>query len=388
MGRDIPLGRIAGIKVGMHLSVILVGLLYVLIFATRQFPHDEPGLSEGAYWVAGVAGALLLFASLLVHELGHALVARDEGIGVQSMALTPLGGVTRMASSPTTAGAELRVSVVGPLASAACGVALLCVAYVLPDGGLVGLAGRVLGYLGALNLFLAAFNLLPATPLDGGKVLSALIWWRSGRQGLSMQIAAGVGVGSGAAGVLAAIWVVRNRPGNPWWPWMLIIGGFIFVSAVQELRSAPLYVALEGVRVAEAMTTGAPTAPAWSSVGAFVRSASPTPDQSAFPVVGADGRVAGLLTTNAIRAVPPERWDSLAVGDLAFPLDRLVTVTPDELLLPAVQKVDGAEVRSGLVIAADGTVIGTLDASALHRALTRRRAGLEIEREAAATVRP
>lgn len=388
MIREVPLGRIAGIKVGMKFSVILVAALYTVVFAARISPQAAPDLPTVAYWLAGAGGALLLLASLLVHEIGHGLVALDEGIGVHSMALTPLGGVTRMESSPPTAAAELRVSVVGPLASLACGVALLSVSYLVPDGGLFGLAGRVLGYVGGLNVFLAAFNMVPASPLDGGKVLSALIWLRTGRQGRAMQIASLIGVGTGAGSIIVGFWLVRRHPDASWWPWLIVVGGFILLSAWRELRASPLYVALEGVSVATAMTTGAAAAPAWTSVGAFLRSAEPAPDHQAFPVVGADGHLVGLLTGAAVRAVPPHHWDTLAVGDLAFPLDRLVKVSPTDALLPAMQKVEGADVHSALVVDGEGTVVGTLDTSALHRAMTLQRAGLEPAGQGTATVRP
>ncbi|HWJ98369.1 MAG TPA: M50 family metallopeptidase, partial [Acidimicrobiales bacterium] len=133
MGKDIPLGRIAGIKVGMDVSVFLFATFLAFLLANSQLPSLSHGHSTTAYWIAGIVGALFLFLSLLIHEIGHALVAKDEGIGVESMELNLLGGVTRMESSPTTPGAEFRVSVVGPIASATCGVVFLVGSFLLPD---------------------------------------------------------------------------------------------------------------------------------------------------------------------------------------------------------------------------------------------------------------
>ena len=198
MGRDIPLGRIFGVKVGMDVSVVLIAVIYTVILATNRLPIESPGHGDGVYWLAGALGALLFFASLLVHEIGHALVARDEGIGVQGISLWPLGGVARLESSPTTPRSEFRIAVVGPLASAATGAALLVTAYLLPDAGLAGLLGNLLGWLGVLNLILAVFNMLPASPLDGGTVLSALVWWRTGSQATGMRWAARAGLAAGA----------------------------------------------------------------------------------------------------------------------------------------------------------------------------------------------
>ena len=379
MGRDIPLGRIAGIKVGMNVTVLLVAAVYTVLLATNRFPIEQPGLSHGVYWTFGAIGAVLIFVSLLVHEIGHALVARDEGIGVHSMALTLLGGVTRMESSPATAGAELRVSVVGPIASAACGVALLCGAYVLPSGGIPGLTGHMFEWAGQLNLLLAAFNLLPASPLDGGKVLSALIWMRSGSQSLAIRWTAWIGVAGGGGMVLWGLRQFRTPGGSGIGLWFLVLGGFILMSAIREVQAAPLYTLLQGVTVGQTMAVAPPTAADWSTIADFLRTANPGPDHQAYPVVASDGRVSGLLTANAIRSVPPDQWETLAVKPLAFPLDRVVKLSPEEPLLPALQKVDSSDARTALVIDAAGHVVGTLDPAAIHRAVSLRRAGMVAE---------
>lgn len=370
MGKDIPLGRIAGIKVGMSVTVFLTASFYTVQLALWGFPRWAGGHSDVAYWTAGIAGALLLFLSLLVHEIGHALVARDEGIGVHSMALTLLGGVTRMESSPTTAGAEFRVSVVGPVASAACGVFFGTIGYLLPDDGIWRLVAVLFLWAGGVNLFLAAINMIPAAPLDGGKVLSAAIWRATGNQSLAQTWAAAAGI---VAGMVLATWgfrELRAPAGNPvQGTAALIVGAFIAYNAFQQLRAAPIYRALEGRTVADAMAAGPPSAPGWSSVAEFLRTSSPRPEHQAYPVVAPDGRVEGLLTAAAIRAVPPARWETLEVRALAYPLDRITVVRDDDALLPALQRVEGADVVHALVVAADGRIVGTLDPSALQRAL-------------------
>jgi Zn-dependent protease len=382
MGKDIPLGRIAGIKVGMNPTVLLLAGLYAWTLAAERIGSDHTGLLRAAqpghigrtYWIAGALGALLIFVSLLVHEVGHALVARDEGIGVRSMGLTMLGGVTRMESSPETAGAEFRVSVVGPLGSAAFGVALLCIAYVTPDTGVGGLSGEVLAWAGRLNLLLAAFNLIPATPLDGGKVLSSILWHRTGSQATAMTWSARAGIAVGGGLVGFGLWQLRR--GAELGLWLAIVGGFILLSAIREHQVAPLYGALSEVTVAETMSPAPPAAAEWSTIADFLRMTNPGPDQQAFPVVGADGRITGLLTAHAIRAVPPHQWESLQVGSLAFPVSRLTRLSPGEAVLPAVQKIEAGDVRIGIVTDAEGRVVGTLDNRVVNQVADRRRAGL------------
>lgn len=378
MGKDIPLGRIFGIKVGMSVSVFLAAAYYTVALAVWMLPDWVPDRSGGAYWAAGVGGAVLLFLSLLVHEIGHALVARDEGIGVHSMALTLLGGVTRMESSPTTAASEFRVSVVGPIASAAAGVFLLVAGYLLPDEGAWRLVAVVVLWAGGVNVFLAVINMVPAAPLDGGKVLSAAIWRATGNQALAQTWTAAIGIVAGMVLATYGLRELRSPDADAWrGGGLLLVGAFIAYSAFQQLRAAPIYKALDGRTVADAMSAHPPSAPAWSTVAEFLRTSSPRPEHQAYPVVAPDGQVEGLLTAAAIRAVPPPRWESLAVRDLAYPLDRLTIVRSDDALLPALQRLEGADVAHALVVAPDGRIVGTLDPSALGRILAAPPAGSE-----------
>lgn len=371
------MGRIAGIKVSMDLTVLLVAGYYTVALATNRFPIEAPGLSTTVYWLAGLAGALLFFVSLLVHEMGHALVAQDEGVGVRGISLWLLGGVAKLESSPATARSEFRIAVVGPLASAACGVAFLATSYVLPSGGLPGLAGNLTGLLGMLNLFLAGFNLLPAAPLDGGTVLSALVWKRTGSQATGMRWAAYGGVAAGGALVLLAFRSARGGGSSLDVLLLLFVGAFVLFAAFRSLQALPMYRLLDGVTVGEAMAAAPPAATGWSSVGDFLRLLPPHTTHQVYPVLGEHGRVVGLLTAPAIRAVPAHQWDTLRVSDLAYPLDRITVVRRDEPLLSAVQKIDGGDVRDGLVIDADGTIVGTIGASALYRTLEHRKLALD-----------
>lgn len=365
MGRDLPLGRIAGIPLRVDISVLLIAAINTWTLATLWSPRLAPDVSETAYWASGVAGSLLYFASLLVHEMGHALVARGEGVGVRSISLWLLGGMAKLESSPNSAAAEFRIAVVGPLASAAFGVVCLVGAYLLQGDGMFGLVGGLLLWAGLLNMILAAFNLLPAAPLDGGTVLSSLVWWRTGSQAKGVTWAAWAGLTMGAG---MAWWGLANM-GDRGGIWIVVVGGFIGFSAFRSLRAAPLFRLLEGVTVDETMRAHPPIARSRQTIADFLRSLPPHTTHQQYPMVADHGRVSGLLSAAAIRAVPEDRWSTLTVADLAFPLDRLTVVATTDAVLPAVQKIDGGDVRTGLVVDPAGTVVGTIDAAALfHKA--------------------
>ncbi|MCB1041101.1 MAG: site-2 protease family protein, partial [Acidimicrobiales bacterium] len=350
MGKDIPLGRIAGIRVGVDITVFLAALYFTVVLALNILPGLARGHSSPAYWVAAACAFVILYLSLLAHEIGHALVARDEGIGVHSMSLNLLGGITRMESSPTTPGAEFRVSVVGPIASAACGVVLLAIYALIPHHGTLRLVAAVFLWTGFVNVFLAVLNMVPASPLDGGKVLSAAIWRATGSQTTAQLWSAGAGV---VVGMGLATWGIRGLLSpdarHETAVGALLVGAFIAYNALQQLRSAPLYQAMDGRTVADAMAAGPPSAPGWASVADFLRSSHPRPEHQAYPVVTPDGQVEGLLTASAIRSLPPERWEHLAARDLAYPLDRILVVRSDDSLLTALQRVEGADIPHALV---------------------------------------
>src|SRR5918992_4812429 len=184
MRASISLGRIAGIKVGINASVLVIIAILVFGLATGMLPDGYPGRSTAAYVAAAIVAAVLFLASLLAHELAHSLVARRNGIEVESIVLWLLGGVAQLRGEAKTPGADFRIAVVGPLTSVG-----LAIVFGVAAGGLIqlgagGLATGVLTYLAATNAMLAIFNLIPAAPLDGGRVLRAALWrWRGNPPG-------------------------------------------------------------------------------------------------------------------------------------------------------------------------------------------------------------
>jgi Zn-dependent protease len=193
MGGNFRIGRFGGVEVRLHWSLLAVFALIVWSLTDGVFPSQNPGLSDGTYLAMAIAAALLFLASILLHELGHSWVARREGIAVDSITLWLFGGVSQFKGRFTSAGAEFRVAVTGPLISIALGVVFVSVAL----AGLPSAADGVAAWLGYINLTLAVFNLLPASPLDGGRVFHAVLWRASGDFAWATRVASEIGQGFG-----------------------------------------------------------------------------------------------------------------------------------------------------------------------------------------------
>ncbi len=228
MRDSIRLGSVAGVRVGLHWSLLAVAAVLTLALSGNLLPPASPGASDIALLAAGVVGAVAFLASVLAHELGHALMARREGIGVDGITLWLLGGVARLEREADTPGAELRIAAVGPGVSVALAAAFGAVS--MP---LTGLAGALTAWLALINVVLAVFNLLPAAPLDGGRILKSALWWRSGDRLLATARAGTAGRVLGAvviaAGLAELVWA--EGVGGLW---TTMVGWFILGAASAE----------------------------------------------------------------------------------------------------------------------------------------------------------
>src|SRR5256714_7596844 len=190
MTDSLSLGRIAGIRVGLNWSLVVVIALIAWTLATGSFPSAAPGQGAGAYWAAGLVAAVLFLASLLAHELAHSVVAQRLGVRVEGITLWLFGGVSRLSGDVRSSRAEALIAVVGPITSLVLAGLFFLVGAGVSAGYGPGLAATTAGWLGTINIILAVFNLLPAFPLDGGRVLRALLWGRTGDRIRATRIAA------------------------------------------------------------------------------------------------------------------------------------------------------------------------------------------------------
>jgi Zn-dependent protease len=366
MTASIRFGRIAGIPVGASWSALLIALLFAWSLGGELLPAQVPGLAPAAYWLAGAAGAGLFLASLLAHEIGHALVARRAGLRVRGITLWLLGGVAQLEDEPASPRDELRVAIVGPAISLALAGAFGVAAAALSVVGAPALLVVVAAWLALGNVALGVFNLLPAAPLDGGRVLRGLLWRRHGNRVRAAVTAtrAGVWVGTGlvAYGLLGAFtgWGIGTL-------WTALVGWFLVIAARQERELALLGGGLDrGLRAAQVMTPAPAVAPAWFTVDAFLRNYVEPWQAAALPLRGFDGHPAGVVTAAALYAVPADRRHIVRAGDVAIPMSALVLVGPDEPVADLAARLAGG--RTVAVVVAGGQLLGLITAADLARA--------------------
>jgi Zn-dependent protease/CBS domain-containing protein len=367
---SIELGRIAGIKIGINWSWLVVFALIVWSLAAGVFPSQNPGLSDGTYIAMALVAALLFFASLLLHELGHARQARREGMEIEGITLWLFGGVARFKGSFPNAGAEFRVAIAGPLVSLGLGIAfvLLAVFAELPSA-----VDGVVAWLGYINLTLLVFNLLPALPLDGGRVLRSALWYFRGDLGWATRVAADVGRGFGflfIAGGIALLIFQGSFSGA----WLAFIGWFLLQAATAEARYVATRQALDGLLVRDLMARDPVTVEADVNLGQFMDQVASTHRYTTYPVVD-HGRPVGLLAFRSVAGVPREEWNSRSVRDSMIPREKVPLLDESDPAVDALAELSTSDVNRGLVVE-NGHLAGFLSLTDLARALeARRRSG-------------
>ncbi|MCU0506215.1 MAG: site-2 protease family protein, partial [Chloroflexi bacterium] len=359
------------IPIGVNWTVIGIGALMAWSLAGRFLPGEAPGLSATAYWLAGAGVALLFLASLLAHELAHAIVARRDGIEVEGITLWLLGGVAKLRGEARTPGAEARIAIVGPLTSLAiAGAAFLvatAVASLQPSGdaALVVAAAR---WLAVVNLVLGIFNLIPGAPLDGGRIARAIVWKVRGDALVATRAASGLGrmVGWGLAGLgIAEVALFGNLGGL----WSILLGWFIAGAATAEREQAETLHALDGVTVADVMTRDPLRTPAALTVDAFVDHVAPGSRSSTWVLTGPGGDVVSVLGLESIRRLGRGRARETRLAELATPIAQLPVASPDESVPALLARIASAPATTRVVVMDDGLLVGLLLPEDLSRAI-------------------
>jgi Zn-dependent protease/CBS domain-containing protein len=354
----IRVGRFFGIDVRLDVSWFVVLLLVLWTFAQAVFPSRNPGYSGAVYIGMAVAGALLFFGSVLLHELAHSAMAQARGIPVEGITLFIFGGMARIRSDAENPKDEFLITVVGPLSSAAIGLALLGFARLGEAQGMPVPVTGVADYLSLLNFALAAFNLIPGFPLDGGRLFRSLVWYLSKDLRKATRWASYTGRGFGF--VLIGLGVLNLFGGSlVGGMWFIFIGWFLSQAAEASYRQLILRRILEGVRAFEAMTRAPETVRPDLSLRDLVDEYFLRRRYNSFPVESADGCLLGLVTLSQVKQIERDRWPTMRVSEVMKQVGEAVTVRPEDTLADVLTKLESAGVGRALVVE-DGRLEGVI----------------------------
>ena len=380
MPGSLRLGSIAGIDIYVNFSWLIILVFLTWSLATGWFPQLYHGWSSATYWIVSLIAAVLLFVSVLLHELAHSMVARARGLPVKNITLFIFGGVSNLEQEPASAGVEFQMAVVGPVVSLVIGGVCLLLFAALRNSN--SQLNAILGYLGITNLLLGVFNLIPGFPLDGGRVLRSIMWKVTGSFRRATRIATIVGDIIAYLFIFWGIW--QFFTGNILnGIWIGFIGWFLLSAAQATNSQVMLQSVFRGVKVGQVMNKAPTTVPANISLQRLVDEYFlPYGLRTAFVTQG--DLLAGLITLGDIRHVPREEWGQTPVGYVMIPLERLHAVTPQQNLNDVLPLMANRDVNQ-LPVVQDGELVGVLTRDAIIRMVeVRRGLGLDSDQRKAA----
>ena len=359
-GRSIRIGTFAGIPFGIHpLWLLIVGLITWML-ATGWYPAQAEGISPAAAWVLGLASALLLFASIVAHEYGHAIVARSRGVEVEEIDLWLLGGVARMRGAPRRPQDELAYAIAGPAVTLVIAGVFGALVLLTPAGTPLH---ALVAYQALVNVVLLVFNMVPAFPLDGGRVLRALLWRSTGDPVRATRSAARLGRGFGF--VLAGLGLLEVLYGFVGGAWLALIGWFLISASGSEALHAEVVDVFGGVRARELMTSPAVCIPVTATAAEAADRMLHEP-HPAFPVIDGD-RVVGMVAALAVERISPAQRGGVLVAGLTD-RDPGLLLTPDADVAALLDQPAFIRLQRAAVIDAAGHPLGVLSVTDVQRA--------------------
>lgn len=360
---SLSFGRILGVEIGASWSWLIVVALVFIALATSIFPATNPGLGDAAYAAMAIVAAALFFASLTAHELGHAVQARREGMQIDGITLWVFGGVARFSGTFPSAGAELRIALAGPAVSLVLGIVFIAVALLidLPAG-----VDGVTFWLGQINLTLLVFNLLPALPLDGGRVLRALLWMKRRDFQAATRTAAALGRAFGQLMVAGGLLLVLFT-GAFGGLWLALIGLFLLGAAEAEAQMAVVET-LDRLRVSDLMVAEPISVLPGITLDRFMDDVFLRRRHTTYPVVAGGGEPLGILSFRDAAARPRDDWPRSTAADAMVPLDRALVVGGGDDLRDAYAKLLADPLHRALVLD-EGRLAGLLSLTDVTRVL-------------------
>jgi len=355
--KGLRLFRILGIQISLNYTWFIVFGLIAWSLASGYFPSRYPDLNRSAHWVMGFLGAFFLFLSVLVHELTHSYIAKKEGIEVKEITLFIFGGVSQLTKEPEDSKKELKMAIGGPLSSLVLALVFWILSLTTRPSPNLRLFAGLLGYLAFINLSLAIFNLIPGFPLDGGRVLRAIYWGKTGSLKKATRIASETGKWIGVGIILMGLFLIMmgNLIGGFW---LVIIGIFLRSAAEGGLQQVVMKGALEGVKVRALMSRNMISVPSSFHINQLVEDYFLTHKHTTYPVTEGE-RIIGIITMKQVKEVPRNQWREKTVREVMRPIQEEMMLDPDGEAVDALQKM----IRTGeglLPVVQDGKAIGMI----------------------------
>ncbi len=354
-GRRITLFKLFGFAVRIDASWLIIAALVTWTLAAGVFPYYYPGLPGSHYLWMGMAGAVLLFASIIVHEMSHSLVARRYGIPMKGITLFVFGGIAEMDEEPADPNSEFMMAIAGPVASIVTGFMFYGIEQAVRSPAPVEATG-VLAYVSRINWLLAVFNLIPAFPLDGGRVLRSLLWHHHHNLRRATRTAARIG---GIFGGLMIAYAVAQLffgdfVGAVWW---FLIGMFLRSAALSSYEHVVVRAVLQGEPVRRFMHREPDTVTPDISIEQFVNDYIYRYHHRMFPVMAGPDRLAGCVSTEEVKNVPREEWPAHRVGEIVKPCSSENTITPETDSIEALRLMQRSH-NTRLMVVENGRVVG------------------------------
>lgn len=363
-GSGIRIGRIFGISIYLHPSWFLIFALITLSLRT-QFTAQHPSWSPGQHWTLGVITSLLFFGSVMFHELSHGLVAKHYKIPVTSITLFVFGGLARIGHEPSSAKQEFNIAIAGPISSFFLSAVFYFVGHYSGNLEMVEATSR---WLAQINFMLAAFNLAPGFPLDGGRVLRSIAWRITDDFSKAARIASRAGQVFAYVMIFAGIWVALqgNWFGGLWW---VFIGWFLLSAAHESYAQVAIRNTLAGVRAADIMSQDVPTMPRDFSLENYVHEVLRTGRRC--HIVTGRGAPVGLVTFHAAQGIPRDEWPNTSIQAAMRPMDKIKWASPSEPVLSVLERMQAEDINQ-MPVLEDGRVVGMIARDSILRVLQAR----------------
>ena len=328
-GGGIKLGKLFGIAIEIHHTWFIIFFLVTISLSLSYFPSVAPGLGQLSYWLMGLISAFLLFLSVLLHELSHSLVGTKNGVPMKKITLFLFGGVAQLREEPRNPQVELKMAMAGPLCSLILLIIFSFLYFTLKREGVMIEARVVVLYLAVINAILLIFNLFPGFPLDGGRILRALIWKKKKNLRLATLITTRIGKSFAVFLIIIGFWnafFLRNLQGL----WLVLIGFFLQQAAESGYQQVVFKNLLRGIKVKEMMKKPVVSVPFDISLSELVDRYFLKYHFKSFPVVDSKGHFLGLVTLQNVKEIPSERWLKVKVGDVMHRELAQISVSPEE----------------------------------------------------------